>query len=516
MQGVAEADTQRVKSSTAFRAPPEAPDLVAIYAAPSSQLAIESSVLPGAADQCHGAFTYALAHALTQAARAESPLTNRELARRIADLYTSWALYYPNPLIEGKGIDRFVLADKPESERLQYRVSYDEKASSWFVNAGELHGLTPLSVLAISPSAGTTKSDRPVGFVKIPEYGCEILKSRVEPITHQDQPPPQLAEGMGAKAVYLDLAVRQRTLAIDPLTDEIDAEGVPRRVPPAHMQRLEQTLVPMREWQRYVQLIDDPAAADWLVRLRKAGDEEFVLAPRSGYALEDGEKEGPRLFGPAPVGPEMAAWVDERLRRVVRAETLLRLAGTIEMSPGFGQEDFKIKLETIRLSDDSEKTGQPVEWEKDGPRFKAGQRLGFRLTKQGRVPAYVTLLFIDSAFGIDVFFPRSFGVDNLLEPKKSMQLLATVNAETVGREHLVLFAVQAKERDLPADFGFLAQPRLEAARSVGAKRGGPQTIDSPLGLLFQNALFSAGTTRGLSISDGAEAATQVLTWTVEP
>ena len=88
-----------------------------------------------------------------------------------------------------------------------------------------------------------------------------------------------------------------------------------------------------------------------------------------------------------------------------------------------------------------------------------------------------------------------------------------MTAKTVGLENLVVIAVKARVEDLPADFSFLAQETMPRARGLKGVRGNEErTIDSPLGRLFQNALYGEGATRGASSLDIDDYALRLLSW----
>lgn len=78
----------------------------------------------------------------------------------------------------------------------------------------------------------------------------------------------------------------------------------------------------------------------------------------------------------------------------------------------------------------------------------------------------------------------------------------------------MLIAVKVRANEQPADFSFLAQPTLELA----SKTRGPKDLvfDSPLGQLFQNGLYNAGSLRGMSAETLNDHALQVISWRSEP
>jgi hypothetical protein len=62
-------------------------------------------------------------------------------------------------------------------------------------------------------------------------------------------------------------------------------------------------------------------------------------------------------------------------------------------------------------------------------------------------------------------------------------------------------------------FSCLEQDAIEQAQVT---RGGPQSLDSPLGKLLQSALFAKGQTRGLDDVEVDSHTVRQLTWRVIP
>ena len=134
-----------------------------------------------------------------------------------------------------------------------------------------------------------------------------------------------------------------------------------------------------------------------------------------------------------------------------------------------------------------------------------------RLKNPCRFAVDVTLLSIDTAYGIEAIFPGQ-GEINRLQPGDSVPFTTTVVAKSRGLEHLVAIVVKA-DREV-VDFTSLAQPSLETVKT----RGGPahSSLDSPLGQLLKHAVFAEGTTRGVKRTAVKAHRLQLLTWEVEP
>ena len=141
--------------------------------------------------------------------------------------------------------------------------------------------------------------------------------------------------------------------------------------------------------------------------------------------------------------------------------------------------------------------------------FRGGDRLSFRMENTGRQPIDVTLLYIDSNYGIYCVYPRS-GENNRLQPGDRLLVPPSViDGTTIGLEHLALIAVRGQGPSV--DFSLLEQDSLEEAKSRGVT---PEAMQSPLGMLMKSALYGDGKPRGLSRTDVDSSFMQLISWRV--
>jgi hypothetical protein len=143
-------------------------------------------------------------------------------------------------------------------------------------------------------------------------------------------------------------------------------------------------------------------------------------------------------------------------------------------------------------------------------KLQADELVGLKVTNTGRVQADITVLFVDSNFGIDVLFPPPATVtDNRIPPGESLFVgPMQVQGNSIGLEHLLIIANKGEGQ--PLDFTWLGQPSLEQARS--SPSGTPNGLGSPLGKLFQNAMYAGGTTRGLKMADTDDVILRAVSW----
>ncbi len=111
---------ERGKKRLTFKLPPQEPDLVAIYAAQSTEPTVEL-VLPEEGPERsrkpQGLLTYTLCKVLIEAKEAKASLTYHQLLQRIHDHYKGWNRTYPTPLIEGKDRNREIFGEVRRGER---------------------------------------------------------------------------------------------------------------------------------------------------------------------------------------------------------------------------------------------------------------------------------------------------------------------------------------------------------------------------------------------------------------
>jgi hypothetical protein len=265
--------------------------------------------------------------------------------------------------------------------------------------------------------------------------------------------------------------------------------------------------------------------ARWLLRLDSLRSGQLYLVPAAGWRPPTAGKADardvsglPPLFGPVPKGDRGLPWLLERLGRIARVQNLLALTGAPDDDLARSDTAVKVEVQVVRLRNRADKEGQLLRWGGDGITLHKGDWIGFRVFNRSRYPIDISMLLIDGSYGIAPVFPKSATVDNRIPPgDKPFQLLTQATGDKVSLEHLVVIAVRAREVELYANFCFLAQPSLERAREVaGTSQRGRSSLSSPLGRLFQSALYAEGKTRGLSTTTIDDHAFRLLSWRYVP
>jgi hypothetical protein len=431
-------------------------------------------------------------------------MTYNELVQRVQQQYVAWGRHYPTVLIEGTGRDRIVLgADEfPERSRLVLKIGSD---NGWAVTAGAMSGLTRGSIVAFHPPAGEADSEQPLGHGRLTEV--RTLESVVEPCEFGGMAAPKrLPPGARGDVVYREYGLRSLNVAIDPSGG---ARTRPARVAREILDNMTHGGTSL------IALVDDVRKADWLVRIERG---RAALVPASGWiqgrlvsATPDADSQR-NAFGPVEIDEHFADWVRSRLRRIARAENLLSLAAPMG-DRRVRVDGIHVELEMLRFADRRDAEGEVIEFSQGATGLRPGDVVGFRVKNQGRSAVDVTLLFLDSGYGITSFFPRAGTVtDNRIGPRHSfVSSRARITADTTGTERMIVIAV--KGQGPPTDFSWLEQPTINQARAAGAKRAG--TSRSPLAALIEQAAFAAGPTRGLTRVEEEQHCIRAISWHVE-
>ncbi len=308
-----------------------------------------------------------------------------------------------------------------------------------------------------------------------------------------------LPTGGQCKPVYIDYGPMRLRIAVERPTDVRNPYAV-------GLMDLEKELDQrQRESDALFEVVEDMRRAEWLVHIRdgrpqllpsSAGRIEGQLPPDIPRVELSVEKQGTAL--------------SEELNKVARAQNLLTLTSDSTTETFRGGSDLKLEAVMLKLRDKNDRKGDPLTWGRRGVTLVPGDHIAWRWTNRGTCAVDVSLLFIDSGYGIKAMFPRpSRLADIRVMPGESCESGSMkVNAETIGREHMVVIAVEGKGP--PVDFSFLAQPTLPQTRGEGVDKA----LDSPLGRLLQHAMYRQGPTRGLESHSIDRHVLHLFTWQV--
>ena len=426
----------------------------ALYAAQPHEATLEMRQPRSAANARHyGLFTYSLCQVLQQG---QVP-NYQELIQRVRGIYLGQGKVVPTPMIEGPDLNRGVLGAPRGDIVFSLELDGDER---WFLRAGQLHGVTVGSILSVR-SPESARTSKPVGHIVVTE--ARIDRSYVTPCVFRDQPRQvDLLEGGICQLVFADHGDLKLKVAFDDPGNRL--EGIPDSL---------RTLAARSD--SPLTLVDPPELADWLVSCDT--EKRWSVSARNTPSEQ---------FG---LTSELES-MEDTFRRIGRATNLLGL--TSRFGNQIDKDGIQVELDCFLYAKESPNTSIRLPADRLFE-VKAGDKLKFQVTNKSTRGIDFTLLFLDSKFGIAAVHPRGFAANNSLAAGKDWPTTpATLNAETLGREHVIVIATPAGR--VPASFSFLAQKSLVDAEKLLKDRSGLE--DLTFAQFLKSAAFMDGRTRG--------------------
>jgi hypothetical protein len=474
--------------------------IAALYAAQTTEPTPEKR-LPNENAPVHGLFTYTLVEALEQSS---SPISYRGLVEQVIERYRSQGRLGPTPGFEGGGLDEPFLYSGNWPGRAQLRLG-DTRAGRPTVRAGAIHGLTAGTILKVFPPAGGSNPNQLVGHARITDLSP--TDALLEPVAFGNVPAPsvnRLVRNSRAEVAMFNYGNQVLKIALHP---DPTLQGSAARAITDALARLGTVTKGLAERARSIE------SADWTVI---ATGDAVSLAPASGWRIDARRPaEADNTSSPFFVGRATPTLVDrlaETAGRIARARALMNVA----TAPASPDTDVNLAVTLLRYHDEKDRAGTAVPLASGGRVLYRGDRVAFRARNMGKSAIDLTLLFLDSQYGIQAMFPRRDAEsDGRISPGREIVSDAfTVDDTTVGWEQMIAIAVAAGP--VRTDFRYLEQPSLEltAARNTAGVRGTTLTR-SPLQELFDSAVFGQGTTRGLEPAELRKYAIKMLAWRTE-
>lgn len=473
-------------------------NVVAIYAAQPHETTPEKKFRGDTGEPVwHGLLSYNVCKVLTES----SDLTYRELGNRVQGAYMEMPRFSPTPFVDGKDIDEKFMGG---GRRKSPFVLSKPKRGKPTVNAGSINGLSEGSILAVYPPSGEINEDSLLGYVSIESGG--IAESQVKPIAYKGkEAADDLSNQARCEVAFVDYGDLRLAVAVD-LDVEKGRESV-RPLLVAAKEELEKAAATEGAVHRMTTGLDD---AQWVVQDRNDRI-ELIRADCARIRDEDNLPPGaPRFVLDVS---DITNSVLSELGRLFRAENLLRLAAMTPM-PSDGAGGLPLEFRMLKLKDKNDREGEVISTSGAVPELNEGEFVCWEVINKGREAVDVTLLFIDSQYGITPVFPaiNSVGALNRIQPEAKFRTKAIpVTAETVGREYMALIAVKASGP--PKDFRILAEEDI----AVAQRGGGDDPLTTPLGKLLKSAATLTGEgTRGLGAEEVDECMLGATSWLVQP
>ncbi|MCA9091342.1 MAG: caspase family protein [Planctomycetaceae bacterium] len=463
--------------------------VVATYAAQPHETTPERLMPYQGGDRIyHGLLSYTLCELLQNA---QTPMTYRELVQAIHRSYVARGRTGPTPLIEGPAQDRVVLGMEEIPRRSQIVLTAPNE-EPWSVNVGSLHGLTAGSILEVYPPAGSANAEQLLGHVVVVQ--AAVTKCEVKPTGFGKSDAVQsLPDGGRCRVTYIDFGDQRLHMMVD--KNDVSRKSVRPEILTMLNQRVQQSI----NSDSPVAIVNDPAAAQWFLRWNSGG---VRLVPADGAT--DHSDAPSAIYQEIPIDEHFGRKLQNRLARVARAQGLVRMASGISESTHGHSEGVQIDLFT--------RDGSPMNWESTGLNVRDGDQVLVRLHNAARHSMDVTLLYVDSDFGVSCLFP-TLGEFNRLAAGESQSLKLVVNATTSGLEHMI--AIGVRSRGQVVDFTALEQPSLERVARESQRGGAHRGVHSPLGQVLQSAMFGVGGQRGVNRRDLLDYSVRVQSWHIQ-
>jgi hypothetical protein len=434
-RGVLAESTRRDSSSSRGSA-----GYVAFYAAQTTETTPELPLpMNHWVQRPHGLFTYTLAEVLSQ----NESLSYRQLGELILQRYAAQSRRSSTPLFEGTDLDAPIFGSHAhgKSPLLQWQIQ--RKWNRLKIAAGQIHGLAQGSLLAILSNATATHV---LGYAKITR--SRIFDSDIKSISYGGK--PALAIKRLSKNAYLRLvepkvSLTLRIALLPQLKRRSNASESKMR------QVLKKIIASKRKFGVDLKWVSANEEADLHLLLK---DDQLWFLPPTAELIEKGlHKTHSIRINTIDLREKLV----NRFQSIANVLSLLRIFQQIPRSWQFARQ--------ISMSATIEHAGKRSPFNADKiPRLYKGDFLRLDVTNRSHSAVDVTILFLDSEYGITTMYPTEANEVNRIEAGGNGLLKFELFADTTGIERLVVIAVEAQPKTMMKNFSFLAQPKLPRTR----------------------------------------------------
>ncbi|MCP4933821.1 MAG: caspase family protein [bacterium] len=468
---------------------------VAFYAAQSHELAPELKLPPhGAKPKSHGLFTYQLAHAMMSGAG----LSYRQLGQTILQNYVAQGMRATTPLFEGTHLDALMFGRINQGDNNQWPVrKRGGSKPSLFVPAGQLQQIGKGAIFALLAKVSDA-NDQALGFARADLV--EIFGTKLVPIAYNDKPAadiqalprstyarmikPSFQFGLSVAMARLGYAVSDRERRVVRVIEAM-----------AQKQQADKNLNGLRiKWQQPgepadIHLVFSPAQKSQAATQGCARNHLWFL-DRTGALICSGNKanlsfrlQNPSIDFDRNVEKALGEW----LNAIGKVRNLEQM---VERFKG-GRFARKIK---IRLWVKPAKGGKEVIVDQASRRpLLAGDRIRLELNNTSGTPVDLTVLFIDSHFGITPIFPIRGGTNRIAAKSQLNSVGGKITSDTLGLEGMVVIVTKALAGTPVADFRSLGQKKLSLTKNVRSMGDAQASLSNPqlsaVEDLFNSAIF---------------------------
>ena len=482
---------------------------VFFYAAQTFEPTPEMRLPAGAPDRrSHGLFTFTILQALEGGAG----MSYHQLAQQVLTRYGGMAEARATPLFSGTALQSGLLGQAFSAVR-QWPVGTSGPLT---VQAGALADVHEGAIFAVLPSA-VARTEEALGYVQVTK--SDAVSSVLAPVAHAGMPERSPAELKNARiarlvqpalkfdfSVAADLSGCAKPCAFTEPVEQLRAAGtasVPgaqvRWVDSAQTAHLKLMAQGRRLWFAPPSLSGAKACA--------TGDEKERHACMA-------QLEKSMVYVEAGVGASvegLLAQLRTSLHSASRATNLMRVATTLSSTASANQ--LKLTLHHVPAQG-----AETLITGANAPSLKPGDRVRIALENVGRTSIDVTVLYMDSKYGISVMYPYEPGASNRLEAgAKAQPIEIEITDSTLGTERLAVIAAEARRQGDRTDYSFLSQPTLPSELVTrGLPGAGDESPASGAAQLFRDAGFAEFATRGARPAPAPTSTTgmQVFSWQV--
>jgi Caspase domain len=494
--------------------------IAGFFAAQSWQEAPEMALPPASGDQKrYGLFTFTLAHLIDE----YQHITYAQLDQRILQEYSRLNRSSPTPLALGELTAR-VFGAQPGPEIRQWQIEVGGGGPE--IAAGSVHGLGLGSVLAILPEP-TSDLAAAIGYVEV--KSVTVFRSRLQPVAYAGKAAPASEDIKPASYARL---VQEK------LDVELTVARPPEAANPTAAERaLLQALQSVESGPgphvkiRWV-APTDPALVKLLLRDDKLWFLPSAAASSGGSSNNGGPTEdltGVPFVEAGGSNENVSSRISNALFRIARVHALLELGTALRSSDELGL-DVTMSLRRAAYGN----TPRPAncgdrELEKPVllassafPELRQCDEVDIQIRNVSDNPVDVTVLYVDSAYGVTSLYPKEIDEGNRIVPNgvKGLPIeIRTLDAKgrttTTGTERVIFLATRARTGQQMQSFRFLEQPSLPVAKSEALQKRGLEA--GSLIELLEQAVYEP--TRGAPTvlqNQIADSSISVVDWTILP
>ena len=413
---------------------------VAFYAAQTTETTPELPLpINSWVQRPHGLFTYTLVEVLSQ----NASLSYRQLGELILQRYAAQNRRSPTPLFEGTDLDAPIFGSHAHGKSPLPQWQIQRKWNQLKIAAGQIHGLAQSSLLGILPNATTTHI---LGYAKITR--SRNFDSDIKSISYGGKPAlaiERLPKNAYARLVEPKVSLTLRIALLPQLRRRSNtSESKVTQV-------LKEIIASKQKFGVDLKWVSANEEAD--LHLLVKDDQLWFLPPTAELVGIGIHKTHSIHINTINLREKLV----NSFQSIANVLSLLQIFQQIPRNWQFARQ--------ISISATIEHAGKYSLFNADKiPRLYKGDFLKLNMKNRSHSAVDMTILFLDSEYGITTMYPAEADEVNRIEAGGNDWLEFELFADTTGIERLVVIAVEAQSNTMMKNFSFLAQPKLPRTR----------------------------------------------------